>query len=236
MDLTYGKILKELESMADSKNIKGMARYGIIYNKAYGISIYKLRDIAKTIGKNHELALKLWETGIREARLLAVFLADPKKITPEQMDSWAESFECWDDCDQAATSLFDQTPLAWSKVREWAERDEELVKRAAFSMIAGLAVHDKQASDNDFIKLFPVIKKASTDDRNYVKKAVNWALRAIGKRSKQLNKRAVKLSQDVLKIDSKSAKWIARKALRELESDRIRKRLQSKEKIIKRSC
>ena len=140
----------------------------------------------------------------------------------------AKDFDSWDICDQACTSLFDLTPLAWRKVVEWAERDEEFVKRGAFSLIAGLAVHDKKSSNKKFERFSPLFKKHSIDDRNYVKKAVNWALRNIGKRNLDLNKQMIKLSEEILKIDSNSAKWIARDALRELTSEKIQIRLHNK--------
>ena len=224
----YEEIISKLKSLSDPEAVKGMARYGINPKDNLGISIYKLRPIAKEIGKDHELALKLWDSGIHDARLLACFIEDPTKVTGEQMDSWANDFDSWDVCDQACTSLFDLTPLAWIKVVEWAERDEEFVKRGAFSLIAGLAVHDKKASDKKFERFFPLIKKHSIDDRNYVKKAVNWALRNIGKRNLDLNNQMIKLSEEILKIDSKSAKWIARDALRELTSEKIQIRLHNK--------
>ncbi len=224
----YEEIISKLKSLSNSEAVKGMARYGINPKNNLGISIYKLRPIAKEIGKDHELALKLWDSGIHDARLLACFIEDPAKVTGEQMDSWAKDFDSWDVCDQACTSLFDLTHLAWIKVVEWAERDEEFVKRGAFSLIAGLAVHDKKASDKKFERFFPLIKKHSIDDRNYVKKAVNWALRNIGKRNLDLNNQMIKLSEEILKIDSKSAKWIARDALRELTSEKIQIRLRNK--------
>jgi len=222
------EVIEKLKSLYSPENVKGMARYGINPKDNLGISIYKLRAIAKEIGKDHELALQLWDSGIHDARLLAVFIEDPVRVTEEQMDSWAADFDSWDVCDQACTSLFDVTPLAWRKVVEWAERDEEFVKRGAFSLIAGLAVHDKKASDKKFERFFPLIKKHSIDDRNYVKKAVNWALRNIGKRNLGLNKQTIKLSEEILKIDSKSAKWIARDALRELTSEKVKQRLNRK--------
>ena len=224
----YEEIISKLKSLSNPEAVKGMARYGINPKNNLGISIYKLRPIAKEIGKDHELALKLWDSGIHDARLLACFIEDPTKVTGEQMDSWAKDFDSWDVCDQACTSLFDSTLLSWIKVVEWAERDEEFVKRGAFSLIAGLAVHDKKASDKKFERFFPLIKKHSIDDRNYVKKAVNWALRNIGKRNLGLNKQIIKLSEEILKIDSKSAKWIARDALRELTSEKIQIRLHNK--------
>ncbi len=226
----YENILNKIKSMSNPEAIKGMARYGINPKNNLGVSIYKLRPIAKEIGKDHKLALKLWSSGIHDARLLACFIEDPVKVTSEQMDSWAKDFDSWDVCDQACTSLFDLTPLAWTKIFEWAKRDEEFVKRAAFSIIAGLAVHDKKAGDKEFEQFSPLIKKHSVDERNYVKKAVNWALRNIGKRNLALNKQMIKLSKEIQKIDSKSARWIANDAIRELSSEKVQNKLVEKEK------
>ncbi len=229
--MQYEEIIDKLESLANPENVKGMARYGINPKNNLGVSIYKLRPIAKEIGKDHDLALKLWSSGIHDARLLACFIEDPAKVTSEQMDSWAKDFDSWDVCDQACTSLFDLTPLAWTKIFEWAKRDEEFVKRAAFSLIAGLAVHDKKAGDIEFEQFSPLIKKHSVDERNYVKKAVNWALRNVGKRNLALNKQMIKLSKEIQKIDSKSARWIARDAIRELTSEKVQLRLHSKKSL-----
>lgn len=218
-------IVKKLKSMRNSENVEGMERFGIVGKEVLGISIYVLRGLAKVYGKSHETARELWNTGIREAKLLAVFMEEVEKVSEEQMDEWSHDFESWDDCDQACTSLFDKTPYAWKKVRDWSDREDELGKRAAFSLLAGLAVHDKKAKDEKFIQTFRIIKKASTDDRNYVKKAVNWALRSIGKRDKRLNKEAIKFSEQLLESDSKTAQWIAKKALKELKSEKVKKRL-----------
>ena len=226
--MNFKEILVLLESLANPESVKGMARYGINSKNNLGISVYKLRQIAKEIGTDHKLAIKLWDTGIHDARLLACFIDSPDEITSKQMDSWAKDFDSWDICDQACTSLFDLSPLAWTKVFEWAERNEEFVKRGAFSLIADLSVHDKFTSDKKFEKFFPLIKKHSTDERNYVKKAVNWALRNIGKRDLLMNKKAIELSKDILKIESKTAKWIARDALKELKSIKIQDRLTKK--------
>ena len=223
--MQYEEIISKLKSMGNPKNVEGMARYGINPKNNLGVSIYKLRPLAKEIGTNHELSLQLWKSGIHDARLLAVFLEDPDKVTEEQMDSWAKDFDSWDVCDQACTSLFDSTQYAWKKVFEWAERDEEFVRRAAFSIIAGLAVHDKEASDEKFEQFSPIISKHAIDERNYVKKAVNWALRNIGKRNIRLNKKMIVLSQKIQKIDSKSARWIASDAIRELTSEKVKQRL-----------
>jgi 3-methyladenine DNA glycosylase AlkD len=223
--MDYDEIIIRLKSMSDQKNVEGMARYGINPKNNLGISIYKLRPLANEIGKNHELSLKLWKSGIHDARLLAVFIEEPEKVTEKQMESWVNDFDSWDVCDQACTSLFDLTPYAWKKAFEWSGRDEEFVKRGAFSLIAGLTVHDKKAEDSKFEDFFPLIKKESTDDRNYVKKAVNWALRNIGKRNFYLNKKAIEIAKEIQKINSKSAKWIANDAIRELTGEKIQKRI-----------
>jgi len=222
--MNYEEIIEKLKSMANQKNVDGMARYGINPKNNLGILIYKLRPLAKEIGRDHKLALRLWNSGIHDARLLAVFIEDPEKVTEEQMESWANDFDSWDVCDQACTSLFDLTSLAYKKVSEWSERDEEFVKRAAFSLIAGLAVHDKKSSDDVFERFFPIIEAKSIDERNYVKKAVNWALRNIGKRNLYLNKRAIEAAKEIQNINSKSARWIASNAIRELSSDKVQKR------------
>jgi 3-methyladenine DNA glycosylase AlkD len=226
--MQYEKLLKKLKSMEKPENVEGMARYGINPKNNLGISIYKLRPIAKEIGKNHDLALKLWNSGIHDARLLACFIDDPKKVTSKQMDLWAYNFDSWDICDQACTSLFDLTPFAWEKILKWSKHEKEFVKRGAFSLIAGLAVHDKRANDKMFEKIFPIIIRESNDDRNYVKKAVNWALRNIGKRNKVLNKKAIETAKNILKIDSKTARWIANDAIRELTSEKVLKRFEKK--------
>jgi 3-methyladenine DNA glycosylase AlkD len=219
------KIIKQLKLMSNQKNVEGMARYGINTKNNLGISIYKLRPLAKEIGKNHELSLKLWKSGIHDARLLAVFIEEPEKVTEYQMESWANDFDSWDVCDQTCTSLFDLTPYAWKKAFEWSKRNEEFVKRGAFSLIAGLAVHDKKAEDFKFDGFLPIIKKESIDDRNYVKKAVNWALRNIGKRNFNLNKKAIETAKEIQKINSKTSKWIANDAIRELTNEKIQKRI-----------
>jgi len=222
--MNYDAIMNRLKSLENKKNVQGMARYGINPKNNLGVSIYILRPLAKEIGRNHDLALKLWNSGIHDARLLACFIDDPEKVTGKQMDCWANDFDSWDICDQACTSLFDKNSVAWKKIFEWAEEDKEFVKRGAFSLIAGLSVHDKEANDKKFEQLLPLIKKHSIDERNYVKKAVNWALRNIGKRNLNLNNKAIKTAEQIKKIDSKSAKWIANDAIRELTSDKVKKR------------
>jgi 3-methyladenine DNA glycosylase AlkD len=226
--MQYKDIIDRLHKLANPENVKGMARYGITSKNNLGISIYQLRPLAKEIGTNHPLALKLWNSTIHDARLLACFIDNPAEITAAQMDAWADDFDSWDICDQACTSLFDQSPLAYEKVYKWADHKKEFVKRAAFSLIAGLAVHDKKATDADFHGFFPLILEQSTDERNYVKKAVNWALRNLGKRNKTLHKKALMIAQDMKKISSPSARWIASDAIRELTSEKIIQRLRTK--------
>jgi len=184
--------------------------------------------MAKRIGKDHAVAAGLWSTEIHEARLLAGFIDDPEKVTEKQMESWAADFDSWDIVDQVCSSLFDKTPFAYAKAVEWSSREEEFVKRAGFVLMAALSVHDREAPDKAFTKFLPTIKREATDERNFVKKAVNWALRQIGKRDLVLNAAAVKIAKEIQKIDSKSARWIASDALRELESDKVRKRLTDK--------
>jgi 3-methyladenine DNA glycosylase AlkD len=226
--MKYNDVLKKLKSLSDPEAVRGMARYGINPKNNLGVSIYKLRPIAKEIGKDHELALKLWASGIHDARLLACFIEDPAKVTGEQMDSWAKDFDSWDVCDQACTSLFDATPHTLKKIFEWTERDEEFVKRAAFSIIAGLAVHDKKASDEKFEQFGPTIRKHAVDERNYVKKAVNWALRNIGKRNWTLNKKMIELAKELQASESKSARWIGNDAIRELTGEKVKRKLEKK--------
>ncbi len=223
--MEFKEIIMELESLSNPDDVAGMARFGINSNKAYGVRMPELTRIAKKTGKNHELAEQLWSYGYTETRILASLIDDPEKVTEEQMERWALEFNSWDVCDQCCMKLFRKTPYAYQKIHQWSTREEEFVKRAAFTLIATLAVHDKKADDAQFEELFPIIIEASTDERNFVKKAVNWALRQIGKRNLTLNKKAIQVSEKIGNIDSKSAKWIAKDALRELESEKIQERL-----------
>jgi 3-methyladenine DNA glycosylase AlkD len=216
--------IAKIKSLYSPANVAGMTRYGISSHNTYGVSIPTLRKMAKEIGKDHEAALRLWKSGIHEARLLAGFVDDPRNVTEDQMEGWVKDFDSWDICDQVCSNLFDKTSFAYGKALEWAKRDEEFVKRAGFVLMAALAVHDKKAGDEVFLASLPVIKAGSTDDRNFVKKAVNWALRQIGKRNANLNQAAIKTSEEIRRINSKSARWIAVDALRELTSEKVRKR------------
>jgi 3-methyladenine DNA glycosylase AlkD len=237
-DSRIAGILAELRALGSEENRAGMARYGINVENAFGVSIYQLRKVAGRLGSDHELALALWATGNHEARLLACFVDDPAMVTEEQVEAWARDFDSWDICDQATTSLFDITKHSWAKAAEWAGRDEEWVKRGGFALMAGLAVHDRRASNQAFLSLLPLIERAASDDRNYVKKAVNWALRNIGKRNRALNAAAIACAERIRSSanqraggerggdpGARAARWVAMDALRELASDKVLARL-----------
>ena len=223
--MQYDEVLEKLKSLSDPEAIAGMARFGINSENTYGISMPSLRKIAKEIGKNHILAEQLWKSGIHEGRILACMIDDLQMVTEEQLESWVKDFNSWDVCDQCCNKLFDKTEFAYRKAVEWSERSEEFVKRAGFVLMAQLAVHDKRANDSEFQGFFPIIKRESRDERNFVKKAVNWALRQIGKRNHVLNKAAIETAKEIQQIDSKTAIWIATDALRELTSDRVQQKM-----------
>jgi 3-methyladenine DNA glycosylase AlkD len=202
-----------------------MAKYGMTVEQRLGVSVPDIRKLAKEIGRDHKLALALWRTGIAEARIMAAMVGDPDKLTEEQMEDWVKSINSWDICDEVCMNLFEKNQLAWRKIADWAEREEEFVKRTAFSLIACLAWHDKKTSDEKFVELLPIIVQGAADDRNFVKKAVNWALRNIGKRNLNLNSAAINAAKEIKRLDSKAARWIASDTLRELESEAIQSRL-----------
>jgi 3-methyladenine DNA glycosylase AlkD len=223
--LSLEDVLKELNAKARQDQLEGMARYKIVREKRLGVSIPDLRKMAKEIGKDHNLALKLWKTGIQDARILAAMVDRPEEVTEQQMDTWVRDINSWDVCDQVCMNLFEKVPFARKMIAEWSKREEEFVKRAAFALIACLAWHDKEASDEDLVCFFPIIKGGATDERNFVKKAVNWALRNIGKRNPNLNKAAIEAATEIGQMDSRAARWVASGALRELESEAVQKRL-----------
>ena len=231
-------ILEQLRELGNDESRAGMARYGINVDDAFGVSVYELRRVAKGLGRDHELALDLWRTGNHEARLLACFVDDPAAVTVEQMDAWVVDFDSWDVCDQATCSLFDQTPFAWNRAVVWAARPSEWVRRAGFALMAGLAWHDRHAADNDFAPFLRLIEEQAFDQRNFVKKAVNWALRNIGKRNLELNAAARECAQRIRAAaderaggprggdaSARSARWVANDALRELASPKVLARL-----------
>lgn len=226
--MTYEEIIKKLKKESNPKNVEGMARFGINPEKTLGISIPFLRKLAKETRKSHfakapwdlhHLAQKLWQSNIHEARILASMIDIPNLVTDTQMDQWASQFDSWDVCDQVCMNLFDKTPYTFNKAIEWTKEKKEFHKRAGFSLMACLAWHDKTSSDSKLEIFFPFIIKESTDERNFVKKAVNWALRQIGKRNKNLKKKAMKTAEEILNkhSSSKSACWVAKDALKELE-------------------
>ena len=222
------QILSKIESLADPKNAAGMASVGIVTEKAYGVRIPVLRKMAKEIGTDHQLAQELWDTGIHESRILASMVDDPALVSEEQMEAWVKDFNSWDLCDQVCGNLFDRTELGFTKAVEWTEREEEYIKRAGFAVYAWGAVHAKKAPDEIFEAFMPIMIREATDPRNFVKKAVNWALRNIGKRNLALHAKALETAREIEKIDDKTAKWIAGDAIKELESEKIVARLMKK--------
>jgi len=223
-------VLERLKSKAKPDQLEGMAKFGMTVERRLGVSVPDLRAIAKELGRDHKLALELWKTGIADAKIVAALVGDPQKLTEQQMEDWVKDIDSWDVCDQVCMNLFEKVPLAWKKIVDWSERDEEFVKRTAFSLMACLAWHDKKAKDERFIALLPVIIRNANDDRNFVRKAVNWALRNIGKRNSNLNRAALNAAREIQGLDSKTARWIASDAIRELESGAVQRRLRNLEK------
>ena len=230
-------VMDELGAQTSAESRAGMARYGINVADAFGVSVPELRRLAKVLGTDHDLALALWDTGNHEARLLASMVDDPAVVTEAQMDQWAAAFDSWDVCDQVTSNLFDKTPFAYDKVREWSAAGDEWVKRAAFATAAALAVQDKKAPDERFVAILALVRREAGDGRNFVKKAVNWALRNIGKRNAALHAAAIDSAEAILAAAdalaaadrrdpaARSARWVARDALRELRSDKVLRRL-----------
>lgn len=219
--MTFEKILKDLKSRENSKNKIGMARFGINTEKSFGISVKYLREIAKKIGKDHNLALELWESGFHEARILATIIDEPDKASKTQIKKWIKDVNSWDLCDQLCNNLIAKTVYAYDLAFEWSKSKAEFTKRAGFTLFAVIAVHWKHLSDNDFITILPRIIEESNDERNFVKKAVNWALRQIGKRNKNLNEIAIKTALALINLESNSAKWIGKNAYKELMDEKV---------------
>ena len=217
--------IERLKSMTNPVNVTGMARFGINPKNTLGISVKDLRKIAKEIGHNHEMALGLWHSGIHEARIIAGLVDTAKSVTEEQMESWVRDIDSWDVCDLCCMNLFRKTRFAYRKAIEWSAREEEFVKRAGFVLMATLAVHDKRETDSVFQEFLHIIENEASDERNFVKKAINWALRQIGKRNRALNSLAIESAERIQMKESKPARWIALDALRELRSEKIQGRL-----------
>ena len=232
--MNSSEVLSELRSMGDPAGREGMARFGINPERALGIRIPPLRGLAKRLGRDHALAGELWDSGIHEARLLACFVDDPKAVGEEQMESWASQFDSWDLVDQCCSNLFQRTPFGWAKAVEWSARPEEFVKRAGFSMMATLAVHDRKAGDERFEALLPIIEREAGDPRNFVRKAVNWALRQIGKRNPHLRLKAVETAERILDAGPRSARWVASDALRELRGTLVQRRVAAVRPTVRR--
>jgi 3-methyladenine DNA glycosylase AlkD len=218
-------VVRTLERLGDRSRLEGMARFGIDTTRAVGVTVTELRRFARDLGHDHELAAALWASGVHEARLLASLVDEPAMVSEAQMEAWVADLDSWDVCDGVCGNLFDRTPFALDKAVEWSSREPEFEKRAAFALMASAAVHRKDLPDAAFASLLPVIRAQAIDERNYVKKAVSWALRQIGKRSSGLNSQAIRTAEQIERIDSRAARWVARDALRELRSDAVQARL-----------
>jgi 3-methyladenine DNA glycosylase AlkD len=219
-------VLKELRLLGDPDVVRGMKRFGLPTEKTFGITAPKLRSLAKRIGMNQDLSLKLWRTEILDARVLAAFIGNPKEVRRRQMERWVRDFDSWSVCDACCGILFVQTPYALYVAFKWAESEKEFVKRAGFVMMAEIALHLKALNDREFPPMLKAIQREAQDERNFVRKAVNWALRQIGKRNRHLNRLAIVTAEKIRAIDSRSARWIAADALRELNSKQVQRRLQ----------
>jgi len=222
---TVAKAIGELKRHGNRRNVEGMARFGIRAERVLGVSKPKLDEIVRRIGKNHDLGLRLWESGIHDARLLGMLICEPDRVAAGLMERWVRDFDNWDVCDGTCCHLFVSARPAWQKAHEWANRKREFEKRAGFALVAYLAVHDKEAADDKFLAFLPIIERESWDDRNFVRKAVNWALRNIGKRNVRLNREALVCAERIREQNSRPARWIAGDALRELRSDAVQARL-----------
>ena len=208
-------VIAELKALADARTLNGMARYAIPSDNAFGVPMHAIQALGKRLGPSHELAMQLWKSGWYEARTLAAFVAEPERLTPAQMDRWARDFDSWAICDTVCFKLFDRTPHAFDKVEQWARREEEFIKRAAFALLATLALHG-MGSDAQVTNCLPLIERAASDERNFVKKGVSWALRAMGRRGAGLNAAAVRLARKLAASSAPAARWIGKDALREL--------------------
>jgi 3-methyladenine DNA glycosylase AlkD len=210
------------------RNVEGMARFGIRAKTVYGVAKPRMDMLARSIGKDHQLALQLWDSGVHDARILAGLVDQAELVTSRQMNRWVRDFDNWDVCDGTCCHLFVFAKPAWQKALSWSSRRAEFQKRAGFALMAYLALHDHRANDRKYSCFFPIIRREANDHRNFVRKAVNWALRQIGKRTLQLNRRAIREAERIQKLDSRAARWIAADALRELRSEPVRRRLREK--------
>jgi 3-methyladenine DNA glycosylase AlkD len=214
-----------LEQMSTQRDRDNLARFGITATRAFGVSMANVQKLARRLGRNHELAAALWDTGVYEARMLTAFVDEPTRVTSAQMDRWCRDFDNWGICDTVCFVLFDRTPYAWKKVAAWRDRREEFVKRAAFALLWGLTVHDKHSDDAPFAEGLRFIERAASDERHFVKKSVNMALRAIGKRTPALNAAAVDVARRLAESPEAAARWVGKNALKELTSPTVIRRL-----------
>jgi 3-methyladenine DNA glycosylase AlkD len=221
-------VLTWLKRHSSTRTREGMARYGIPSDNASGVSVADIRLLGKRLGRNHDLALALWETGSYEARMLTPFIDEPARVSPAQMDRWCRDFDSWAICDALCFHLFDKTPHAWKKISKWSEAQTEFVRRAAFALLASVALHDKKVPDKPFLDSLALIERAATDGRNFVKKAVSWALRGIGKRNAALNSAAIKLARRLADSPHPAARWTGKDALRDLATPATLRRLKSR--------
>jgi 3-methyladenine DNA glycosylase AlkD len=217
--------IESLEQMGTKHDYDNLSRFGITANKAFGVSVANIRLLAKRLGRSHELAAKLWDTGWYEARMLTSFVDEPARVTPTQMDRWCRDFDNWGITDTLCFHLFDRTPHAWAKVAQWSDKRAEFVKRASFALLASIALHDKKAPDDPFLESLTFIERAAPDDRNFVKKGVSWALRSVGRRNAALHEASVALSQRLVASSEPAARWIGKDAVKELTSPAVLRRL-----------
>lgn len=228
VDSRVGETLRWLEKRGTKANRDGMARYGLVAEKVYGVSMATMKSHAKKLGKDHELALALWETGWYEARILTAFVDEPQRVTPSQMDRWARDFENWGICDSICFHLFDKSPYTWAKIEQWSKRNDEFVKRAAFALLAAVALHDKKAPDTPFMKSLRLIEKASRDERNFVKKGVSWAFRSIAHRNRALHAASLALAERLAASDDRTERWIGKDVLKDITRPMILKKISRK--------
>jgi 3-methyladenine DNA glycosylase AlkD len=226
--MTVPEILEWLKRRGTKRNREGMARYAIVAPKAFGVSVGDLRDLGKKVARDQALAEALWKTGWYEARMLVAFVAEPERVAPAQMDRWARDFDNWAICDHICFHLFDRSPHAWKKIAQWSRSRHEFVKRAAFALLASVALHDKKGPDAPFLTALPLIERAAPDDRNFVKKGVSWALRGVGRRSAALHAPSVALARRLAASEAAAARWVGKDALRELTSAAVVRRVQQR--------
>ena len=227
-DTRVGEILRKLEKRGSKANRDGMARYGIVTDKVFGVSVETIRSMAKDVGRDHELALALWDTGWYEARMLTPFVDEPDRVTSSQMDAWARDFDNWAICDGLCFHLFDKTEHKWKKIQQWSNRKGEFVKRAAFALLAGVALHDKKEADAPFMKSLSLIERAADDERNFVKKGVSWALRSVAHRNKTLHAASLDLATKLAESDDKTRRWIGKDVMKDITRPMILQKIASR--------